>query len=93
MQFWDGKIPPPRCMGWLVLTEKGVEKLKEFENRLHAPVDTILLGKKKTIEFISYWSNVINNPGDPEYSFAKKMIETPKIVFTKILTKSEWPNT
>jgi hypothetical protein len=69
------------------------EKLKEFENRLHAPVDTILLGKKKTIEFISYWSNVINNPGDPEYSFAKKMIETPKIVFTKILTKSEWPNT
>jgi dihydrofolate reductase len=23
----------------------------------------------------------------------KKMIETPKIVFTKTLTKSEWPNT
>ena len=69
------------------------EKLKEFENRLHAPVDTILLGGKMTNEFISYWSNVINNPGDPEYSFAKKMIETPKIVFTKTLTKSEWPNT
>jgi len=46
-----------------------------------------------TDEFVSYWSNVINKPGDREYTFAKKMIETPKIVFTKSLTKSEWPNT
>ncbi len=45
-------------------------------------------------EFISYWSNVMNKPEDPiEYTFAKKMIETPKIVFTKTLNKSEWPNT
>ena len=69
------------------------EKLKEFENRLHEPVDTILLGRNMTNEFISYWSNVINNPKDPEYSFAKKMIDTPKIVFTKTLNKSEWINT
>ena len=46
-----------------------------------------------TNEFISYWSNVINKPEDRKYTFAKKMIETPKIVFTKSLTKSEWPNT
>jgi hypothetical protein len=58
----------------------------EFENRLHAPVGTILLGRKMINQFISYWSNVIDNPDDPEYSFAKKMIETPKIVFTKTLT-------
>ena len=44
-------------------------------------------------EFISYWSNVMNKPDDPWYTFAKKMIETPKIVFTKTLNKSEWPNT
>jgi dihydrofolate reductase len=69
------------------------EKLKEFENRLHEPVDTILLGRNMTNEFISYWSNIINNPEDPEYSFAKKMIDTPKIVFTKTLNKSEWINT
>jgi dihydrofolate reductase len=30
---------------------------------------------------------------DPEYAFAKKMIETPKVVFTKTLTKSESVNT
>lgn len=69
------------------------KKLKEFENRLHESVDTILLGRNMTNEFISYWSNVINNPKDPEYSFAKKMIETPKIVFTKSLNRSKWINT
>ena len=24
MTFHDGQIPPPRCMGWLCLTEKGI---------------------------------------------------------------------
>ena len=60
---------------------------------LHEPVDTILLGRNMTNEFISYWSNVISNPEDPEYSFAKKMMDTPKIVFTKTVNKSEWINT
>ncbi|MEJ7642320.1 MAG: dihydrofolate reductase family protein [Candidatus Nitrosocosmicus sp.] len=36
---------------------------------------------------------VSNKPDDPEYAFAKKMIETPKVVFTKSLNKSEWINT
>lgn len=31
MMFHNGITPPARCMGWLVLTEKGVEKLKELE--------------------------------------------------------------
>ena len=44
-------------------------------------------------EFISYWSGVAGKPDDPEYAFAKKMIETPKVVFTKKLDKSEWINT
>ena len=46
-----------------------------------------------TNEFVSYWFNVLNKPEDPEYAFVKKLIETPKIVFTKTLDKSEWPNT
>ena len=43
--------------------------------------------------FISYWSDVINKPDDPWYAFAKKMIEIPKVVFTKTLNKSKWINT
>ena len=88
----DGCIAGPNNeMDWIDFTWD--EKLREFEDRLHEPVDTILLGRKMTNEFISYWSNVINKPEDREYTFAKKMIDTPKIVFTKSLTKSEWPNT
>ena len=69
------------------------EKLTEYEKRLHEPVDTILMGRKMVDEFISYWTEVMNKPDDPMYAFAKKMIETPKIVFTKTLTKSNWINT
>ncbi|WP_458744774.1 dihydrofolate reductase family protein [Candidatus Nitrosocosmicus sp. T] len=88
----DGCIAGPNNeMDWMVWDWD--EKLKEYVNKIHGPVDTILLGRKMTNEFISYWSNVLNKPEDQEYIFAKKMMETPKIVFTKTLTKSEWPNT
>lgn len=88
----DGCIAGPNNeMDWIDFTWN--EKLMEYEDRLHEPVDTILLGRKMTNEFVSYWSNVINKPDDPWNAFAKKMIETPKIVFTKTLNKSEWPNT
>ena len=43
--------------------------------------------------FISYWSDVINKPDDPWYAFGKKMLEIPKVVFTKTLNKSKWINT
>ena len=43
--------------------------------------------------FIYYWSDVINKPDDPWYALAKKMIEIPKVVFTKTLNKSKWINT
>jgi hypothetical protein len=45
------------------------------------------------IEFVNYWSNVLKNPKSPEYAFAKKMIDTPKVVFTRTLDESRWPNT
>ena len=40
-------------------------------------------------EFIPYWTEVMNKPDDPMYEFAKKMIEIPKVVFTKTLNKSK----
>jgi dihydrofolate reductase len=69
------------------------DELIKYEFKLHEPVDTILLGRKMTDVFISYWSNVMNKPDDPWYAVAKKMIETPKVVFTKTLNKSKWINT
>ena len=88
----DGCIAGPNNeMDWIDFTWD--EKFREYEDRLHEPVDTILLGRKMTDDFITTWSNFVKKPDDPWYPFAKKMIETPKIVFTKSLTKSEWPNT
>ena len=69
------------------------DELIKYVYKLHEPVDTILLGRKMTDVFISYWSDVMNKPDDPWYVFAKKMIETPKVVFTKTLNKSRWINT
>jgi dihydrofolate reductase len=88
----DGCITGPNNeMDWMNLNWD--EKLREYEDKLHQPVDTILLGRKMTNEFIATWSDFAKKPDDSWYAFAKKMIETPKIVFTKTLHKSEWPNT
>ncbi|MFL6324284.1 MAG: hypothetical protein ACJ72C_05905 [Nitrososphaeraceae archaeon] len=43
-----------------------------------------------TDDFVSHWSDVMTKPDDPFYMFAKKIIETPKVVFTKTLKKSQW---
>ncbi len=51
------------------------------------------MGRKMVDGFIPYWTEVAGKLDDPMNAFAKKMIETPKIVFTKTLNKSEWINT
>ena len=79
-------------MDWMVAWNWD-DKLKKYVGELTQSVDTILLGRKMTNGFISYWSDVMSKPDDPEYILAKKLIETPKIVFSKTLDKSEWINT
>ena len=87
----DGCIAGPNDeMDWLVLDD---DKLNEYVNELTDTVDTIILGRKMTDVFISYWSDVMSKPDEPWNAFAKKMIEIPKVVFTKTLSKSEWINT
>ena len=52
--------------------------------------DTILLGRKMTEGFIKYWEAV--QPDSPEYVFAQKMVDTPKVVFSKTLKRVEGKN-
>lgn len=79
-------------MDWMVWDWD--EKLKKYIFELTEPVDTIILGRKMTDGFISYWSDIMmTKPDEPFYEFSKKMIETPKVVFTKTLKKSQWINT
>ena len=32
MTWHDGRVPPQRCMGWLVLTKKGIATLRDHES-------------------------------------------------------------
>ena len=86
----DGCIAGPNNeMDWLIRDIKNLKYIHEIAES----VDTILLGRKMTNEFISYWTDFMNKTDDPMYTFAKKMIEIPKVIFTKTLNKSKWINT
>ncbi len=88
----DGYVAGPNGeMDWM--TWDMDDKLSAYINAITDASDTILLGRKMTDGFVSYWENVVNNqPESAEFSFAKKMVDTPKVVFTKTLEKSEWNN-
>lgn len=63
------------------------DELKKYVTEITEPVDTIILGRKLAQGFIPHWASV------PEEEGADKMNNTPKVVFTKTLDKSEWNNT
>ena len=61
------------------------DELKNYVNQLTDSADTILLGRKMTDGFISYWSNV--KPESEEYLFAKKWLIMIKLFSQKHLIK------
>jgi dihydrofolate reductase len=88
----DGCIAGPNGeMDWMVWNWD--DKLKNYVFEITESVNTIILGRKMTDGFISEWSDIMTKPSDPFHAFAKMMIETPKVVFTKTLKISKWVNT
>src|SRR2546423_8468881 len=89
----DGYVARPNGeLDWMTWDQD--DKLVEFINSLIDSSDTILLGRKMTDGFVNHWENVVNNkPDSPDFSLAKKMVDTPKVVFTKTLDRSTWNNT
>ena len=69
------------------------QELMKYVNDLTDSCDMILLGRKMTDGFVTAWSDQVKDPTNPNYAFAKKMVETPKVVFSKTLQKSVWANT
>ena len=67
------------------MTRNPDDEFMEFLNSNFDSSDTILLGRKMTDGFVSHWENAVEN--DPDTPFAKKMVNTPKVVFTKTLDK------
>jgi dihydrofolate reductase len=61
-------------------------------NHLTDTSDTILLGRKMTDGFVKYWEHAVTQRSSPEYSFALKMVEMPKVVFSKTQKHIEGKN-
>lgn len=55
--------------------------------------DTILIGRKLAVDYIPYWEGVNANPEDPMHEVGQEIVRAKKVVFTKTLERSEWPNT
>src|SRR3982074_691179 len=85
----DGFVAGPEGqLDWMTFDMD--EKLLPFTNHLTDTSDTILLGRKMTPGFINYWENV--QPQSPEYSFARKMVDTPKDVCSETHTNADGKN-
>ena len=87
----DGFIAGPNGeMDWM--TFDWDDELKNYVNEITEPIDTIILGRKLAEGFIPTWKSRIENPETAD-AFGHKMVETPKIVFSKTLSDVEWENT
>jgi dihydrofolate reductase len=86
----DGYVAGPNGeMDWMERDPEGWA----YVNELLDTSDTIILGRKMTPGFIVYWEEAATKTNDPVNTFAKKIVNTPKVVFTKTLDKNEWKNT
>jgi dihydrofolate reductase len=85
----DGFVAGPEGqLDWM--TREMDPKLLDFIVDLTDTSDTILLGREMTEGFITYWERV--QPESPEYDFAQKMVNTPKVVFSKTLESVKGKN-
>src|SRR5579883_3297068 len=87
----DGFVAGPEGqLDWM--TWNMDEALLGFINHLTDTSDTILMGRKMSPGFIKYWEDEIIKPEGPQYSFARKMVELPKVVFSKTLRAIDGQN-
>ncbi|MBD2701247.1 dihydrofolate reductase family protein [Spirosoma sp. BT702] len=85
----DGFIGGPNGeMDWL--TMNWGEDVMRYVGSITEPVDTILLGRKLAEGFIPAWQSRLDTPETAPG--AEKMVNTPKIVFSKTLESIEGKN-
>ena len=74
----------------------------DWSKNLHAfaiknldDVDFIVIpfGKKADDSFLTYWNATAQQPGDPFFGVAKKIMATPKLVISKYPVQAAFPNT
>lgn len=81
----DGFVAgPDGQLAWLAPHDTD-DKLNAFITHLVDTSDTILLGRKMTDGFVRYWEASAARTDTPEHAFAIKMVNTPKIMFSRTL--------
>lgn len=87
----DGFVAGPQGqLDWMTFDMDA--PLLAFITELTDSTDTILLGRKMTAGFVSYWEGVLATPESPQFAFAQKMVGTPKVVFSKTLQQMDGKN-
>ena len=72
---------------WVFLPGKQDQAAFQFIIDMADSCDTILLGRKMSLEFVGHWENVLDNqPDSPWHPFAQLMVNHRKIVFSRTET-------
>ena len=89
----DGFVASPEGqLDWM--TRDQDKELKKFTVDLTDTCDTILLGRKMTEGFTTYWEDVLKNqPNHPDFYLADKMVSYHKVAFSKTLKSVTGKNT
>jgi dihydrofolate reductase len=84
----DGFVAGPEGqLDWMWIPGKNNETILQHVIELADSCDTILMGRKMTREFTEYWEKVVDNqPDSPEFSLAQRMVNMPKIAFSRTQT-------
>jgi dihydrofolate reductase len=69
------------------------DAVREFSIANTRNVDCIIIGRKTAKDLIPHWASVAAKPSHADYAIGKIITETPKIVFSRTLAKSKWPDT
>lgn len=77
-------------MDWMVWD--WTKRFQQHVLDIHTDIDTILLGRKMSADFLPYWEKVVTKPDDKEYELGRKMVDTPKIIFSKTITHTNGLN-
>lgn len=88
----DGFVAGPEGqLDWMTFNMD--PKLLEFITKLTDDSDTILMGRKMAKDFITYWESALEKDKDnPEAPFAKKMVDIPKVIFSKTTSSIDGKN-
>lgn len=76
-------------MDWMIMSMD--QGLQRYIQDITENVDCILLGRALAQQFIPVWEARLKDPATAD-AFARKMVHTPKVVFSKAIKSLAWDN-